>query len=95
MIEMFLGAEKVEKLEHLEVVIFSDPDYDHLVAEIYYDDYLVAFIHQDKGRRRPMLVFPHGKGILNEVDLSWFESAVKIAADHLLVDSTVPDIIDN
>ena len=84
----------MKKLEHLEVVIFSNPDYDELVAEIYYDGYMVAFIHQDRGKSRPMLVFPCGKGVLNEVELSWFENAVKIAADDLLVHSTVPDVID-
>jgi hypothetical protein len=89
---------KVENidLEDLHITFFSDIDYDHLVAELYYINNYIAYIHQDFGKSRTILVFPEKsfEGLLREFDVDWFLSAVISTRDTLIDGSFVPDIIE-
>ena len=71
----------------LELLIFSHPDYDRVVMELYCDGKYIGFIDQDEGPDRLRLVFPekfNPSSMSRSVYLDWFLGAVQKAKDRLL-----------
>ena len=74
-------------IEKFEVIIASPPDYDDLVAEIYYGGRFVALISQERGPGLFELETPQSafaeKDVLRKVDLDGFKNAVETACNRL------------
>ena len=71
----------------IEIRVWSNFDYEKLIAEIYYKGKYVALINQDDGLDNLKIEFPgadeEGDSVLREIDLSVFEEALELAKGEL------------
>jgi hypothetical protein len=67
-----------------DTLIMSDPDHEHLVAELNYDGRFLALLDRDEGRNSVRIGFPDAKGkILTRVGLDEFIDVLRKAAEDL------------
>lgn len=77
----------MKEVPKLGITIFSDPQYDQVVAEIYYDEKFVCLISQDEGPENLRITFPADLDtsvVARSVELDWFLDAVQKAKGRLL-----------
>ncbi len=71
----------------IEIQVWSNFDYEKLIAEIYYKGQYVALINQDDGLENLKIELPgaddDGELVLREIDLSVFEEALELARREL------------
>ncbi|GAA5784625.1 hypothetical protein [Chitiniphilus shinanonensis] len=66
--------------------IFSDPTFEHLVAELYFDGSLVLVLDRDEGRDAVSVSFPDASkegGLGARVRLTDFKQALEAAVENL------------
>ena len=67
-----------------DTVILSEPDYDHLVAELHFDGQLLLLLDREHGRDALFVAFPDHSGQLGRrIPLDEFIERVKDAATDL------------
>ena len=68
-----------------DVRVSFDPDYEDMVAEIYFDGRCLALISQDEGRNRPTIeIFPEPSVGVRKLPLAELEAAIALAKRRLL-----------
>ena len=71
-----------------KILICSDVDYDHLIAEIYLGDKFVALISQEAGKDKLQIEFPriglNQAAVCEKLELDYFLSAVEEAKRKLI-----------
>jgi hypothetical protein len=81
-------------MERIRVEIWSDADFDNLVAEVYVDGKYVALISNEHADHAPMVVFPGREceedAVLRTVELPLLLTALKMGRDKLIL----PDVED-
>jgi len=72
------------KSEDWDVVILSEPNYEHLVAELHYQGQFLLLLDREQGREAVCIAFPDQTGSLGRrVRLDEFMEKLKEAAEDL------------
>lgn len=67
-----------------KVIVLSDPEHEHLVAELHYEEQFILLLDRDLGRDSVRVAFPTGNGVLGKrVGMSEFIGALNSAAEDL------------
>ncbi|WP_416762422.1 hypothetical protein ACNI65_08670 [Roseateles sp. So40a] len=70
--------------EGWDTIVLSDPDHEHLVAELHHDAQFLLLLDREDGREAVCISFPDKDGRLrNRVPLSEFLERLRVAADDL------------
>jgi len=67
--------------DSLKIIISSDVDYEYLIAEIYFDDILIALLQQENGINDIRIEFSSD---INTINFDWFQNALNEAKKKLL-----------
>ena len=67
--------------DSLKIIISSDVDYESLIAEIYFDDILIALLQQENGINDIRIEFSSD---INTINFDWFQNALNEAKKKLL-----------
>ena len=67
--------------DSLKIIISSDVDYENLIAEIYFDDILIALLQQENGINDIRIEFSSD---INTINFDWFQNALNEAKKKLL-----------
>mgnify|MGYP001313611615 CR=1 FL=1 len=67
--------------DSLKIIISSDVDYENLIAEIYFDDILIALLQQENGINDIRIEFSSD---INSINFDWFQYALNEAKKKLL-----------
>jgi hypothetical protein len=72
------------KKQGWDLAILSEPEYDHLVAEVSFDGQFLLLLDREKGRDALYVAFPDSKGALsNRIALDEFIEKLGSAAADL------------
>ncbi|RMV73277.1 hypothetical protein ALP02_200120 [Pseudomonas coronafaciens pv. garcae] len=67
-----------------DTVILSEPEYDHLVAELHFGDQFLLLLDREDGREGICIAFPKKEGGLGErIALDVFIEQLRMAAENL------------
>ena len=67
-----------------DTIILSEPDYDHLVAELYFDNQFMLLLDREDGRENVCIALPGKDGKLgSRIPLDEFLKQLNLAADDL------------
>ncbi|EPM47357.1 hypothetical protein [Pseudomonas syringae] len=67
-----------------DTVVLSEPEYDHLVAELHFGDQFLLLLDREDGREKICVAFPKKDGSLGErITLDVFIEQLKLAAENL------------
>ncbi|RMO93424.1 hypothetical protein ALQ32_200059 [Pseudomonas syringae pv. tagetis] len=67
-----------------DTVILSEPEYDHLVAELHFGDQFLLLLDREDGRESICIAFPKKEGGLGErIALDVFIEQLRMAAENL------------
>ncbi|UCB33330.1 hypothetical protein J9874_03913 (plasmid) [Duffyella gerundensis] len=67
--------------DSLKIIVSSDVDYESLIAEIYFDDILIALLQQENGINDIRIEFSSD---INTINFDWFQNALNEAKKKLL-----------
>ena len=67
--------------DSLKIIVSSDVDYENLIAEIYFDDILIALLQQENGINDIRIEFSSD---INSINFYWFQYALNEAKKKLL-----------
>ena len=67
--------------DSLKIIISSDVYYENLIAEIYFDDILIALLQQENGINDIRIEFSSD---INTINFDWFQNALNEAKKKLL-----------
>jgi len=67
--------------DSLKIIVSSDVDYESLIAEIYFDDILIALLQQENGINDIRIEF---SSYINTINFDWFQNALNEAKKKLL-----------
>lgn len=67
--------------DSLKIIVSSDVDYESLIAEIYFDDILIALLQQENGINDIRIEFSSD---INTINFDWFQIALNEAKKKLL-----------
>lgn len=85
----------MQALEHLKIIFFSDPSYEKLVTEVYFDDIYVFLISIDHGLDNMFIVTPDQtmspEYIKHDIPLEWTLKAIKIAQEKTIMRQHLPE----
>lgn len=84
----------MKELEHLKIIFFSDPSYEKLVTEVYFDEFFVFLISIDHGLDNMFIVTPdktmNPEAIKHDIPLEWTLKAIKIAQEKTIKRQLLP-----
>jgi len=73
----------MENNSRLKIIIASDVDYEHLIAEIYCDDEYIALVQQEEGKDKLKIEF---SPTIKVLDVEWVRDAISKAEQQLVGD---------
>lgn len=85
----------MQSLEHLDIIFSSDPSYENLVTEVYFDELFVFLISIDHGLDNMFIVTPdktmNPEAIKHDIPLEWTLKAIKIAQEKTIARQLLPE----
>lgn len=77
----------------IRTVLSSDPDYEKLIVEMYYDDKFIALLNQDDGLENVKIEFPSPccdeQSIISKMSLQEFEECLEASKNRLLDETSI------
>ncbi|MCX2559816.1 hypothetical protein OQ252_00170 [Acetobacter farinalis] len=85
----------MQTLEHLDIIFSSDPNYEKLVTEVYFDELFVFQIIINHGLDNMFIVTPDKtmspKYVKHDIPLEWMLKAIKIAQEETIKRQLLPE----